>query len=465
MNKFLKWALIILFWPISILVFLIKTDKLKGKFKGAVIGIYSLILIIAVATNGDDSSNTAIDTGSAAIIESTTSTDVSAGTIEPSASVESEVSIESAESEEALSSNTASMEMNDDGLPQSDTEESDNSQEVIAEVAEGVAIVARTKVDFAYDIIAGMGLENNTIIDIYGGDLNGYREHNVVVDIGYGDREYWGYTNEYGQLVLVVAAEIILQDDTTEEVTSEGRYYPDEAKVPGTEAADLDEGHVIADSLGGVANAYNITPQDSSVNRWGEQAYMEDTIRSYGGARDFIAEIEYDSYLTQTPSHYHIEYTFGSDRIIEDFDNKSNEEVVENSTDTIQTESLGTEDNSTQNSVTEVEEEVQEETDTVETGGMEIIKLDKRAEYVIIKNTSSDPINIGGWRMVSEKGNQSFTFPSGYTLASGQECKLCSKGALGTGDFDMANGYIWNNDELDPAVLYDSTGNEIDRMN
>lgn len=27
-------------------------------------------------------------------------------------------------------------------------------------------------------------------------------------------------------------------------VTSEGRYYADEAKVPRTDAADLDEGHV-----------------------------------------------------------------------------------------------------------------------------------------------------------------------------------------------------------------------------
>ena len=27
--------------------------------------------------------------------------------------------------------------------------------------------------------------------------MSGYREPNVVVDIGYGDREYWAFTNEY----------------------------------------------------------------------------------------------------------------------------------------------------------------------------------------------------------------------------------------------------------------------------
>lgn len=61
--------------------------------------------------------------------------------------------------------------------------------------------------------------------------MSGYRQPNVRVDIGFEDREYWRFTNEYGQIVRVVADEIILQDDTTEPVTSDGRYYPDEAKV------------------------------------------------------------------------------------------------------------------------------------------------------------------------------------------------------------------------------------------
>ena len=78
------------------------------------------------------------------------------------------------------------------------------------------------------------------LIEVYGGELSGYRAANVVVDIGFGDREYWAYTNEYGQLVRVVAAEIILQDNTTEPVNSNGRYYDDEAKVPGTENSNLD---------------------------------------------------------------------------------------------------------------------------------------------------------------------------------------------------------------------------------
>ena len=119
--------------------------------------------------------------------------------------------------------------------------------------------------------------------------MSGYREPKVVVDIGFGDREYWAFTNEHGQLVRVIADEIILQDDNNEPVTSSGRYYSDEAKVPGVERDDLDEGHIIADALGGVSNAYNITPQESTLNRHGNQAYMERVIRDAGGATNFEA--------------------------------------------------------------------------------------------------------------------------------------------------------------------------------
>lgn len=68
-------------------------------------------------------------------------------------------------------------------------------------------------------------------IEVDGGDLSGYRQPNAVVNIGYGDREYWAFTNEYRQLVRVIANKIILQDDHNEPVLSTGRYYSDEAKV------------------------------------------------------------------------------------------------------------------------------------------------------------------------------------------------------------------------------------------
>lgn len=164
-----------------------------------------------------------------------------------------------------------------------------------------------------------------SILTVDGGDLSGERKPNVKVDIGYGDREYWAYTNEYGQLVKVTAEEIILQDDRTESVISDGRYYRDEAKVPGVEQPDLDEGHVIADSLGGVSNAYNITPQNSTLNRHGDQAYMENVIRDAGGCTNFTAIITYPDTETQIPSHYDYTYTIYGEEIHESFDNQNPE--------------------------------------------------------------------------------------------------------------------------------------------
>ncbi|MDD4564215.1 MAG: stalk domain-containing protein [Eubacteriales bacterium] len=164
-------------------------------------------------------------------------------------------------------------------------------------------------------------------IVVDGGNMSGNREANVVVDIGFGDREYWAYTNDYGQLFRVTANKITLQDDATEPVTSDGRYYNDEAAVPGTELSNYDQGHVIADSLGGVSNAYNITPQDSTMNRHGDQAYMEKNIRDAGGCTNFEAIITYPNTTTQIPSHYHYTYTLNGNVITEDFDNVNPDEV------------------------------------------------------------------------------------------------------------------------------------------
>ena len=165
--------------------------------------------------------------------------------------------------------------------------------------------------------------EGYKIVDVNYCSLSGSRQANVAVDIGYGDREYWAFTNEHGQLVKVVAKKIVPQNDNTEDVNSSGRYCGDEAKVAGVEASDLDEGHVIADSLGGVSNAYNITPQNSTLNRTGKQADMEESIRKAGGCTDFTAIITYPNTSTMTPSHYAYTYTLNGKVVKTEFDNKS----------------------------------------------------------------------------------------------------------------------------------------------
>jgi hypothetical protein len=168
------------------------------------------------------------------------------------------------------------------------------------------------------------------LIVVDGGDMSGYRQPNVRIDIGFGDREYWAFTNEYGQLIRVEAKNIILQNPNTDHVLSSGRYYSNEADVPGTESPTLDKGHVIADSLGGVSNAYNITPQDSTLNRHGDQAYMEKVIRDAGGCTDFVALISYPNTQTQIPNHYKFTYKIQGRSVTDEFDNVNPDEVNKN---------------------------------------------------------------------------------------------------------------------------------------
>ena len=318
----------------------------------------------------------------------------------------------------------------------------DASQETAEEDSQAVI----TEVESVEEATVPENFEGYQLIEVDGGDLSGEREPNVVVDIGFGDREYWAFTNEYDQLVKVTAEEIILQDDSTELVLSTGRYYPDEAKVPGTESSTLDEGHVIADSLGGVSNAYNITPQDSTLNRHGDQAYMEKWIREAGGCKDFTAVITYPDTTTQIPSHYSFTYTLMGNVINYEFDNVNPDEV---------------------NAVIETEIEVPAPVitevvpvDTAEQVG--IIALDKKAEYIILKNSGSDSVDLTGWMILSVRGEQAYTF-SVFTLESGSTVTV-GDSAENDVDFHWLDGRgTWNNSDSDPAELYNDNGELVDR--
>ncbi len=174
------------------------------------------------------------------------------------------------------------------------------------------------------DVLTYLDTDYN-IIEVDGGERSGERVGGVAVDVGYGERIYYALTNEHAQLVYVLAHEVVLQDEQSEEVNSSGRYYNDEAAVPGTELDHLDQGHVIADSLGGVANAYNITPQNYIINRHGDQAYMEKIIRDAGGCTDFIAVITYPDTDTMIPSEYRYSYFILGSGVVDEFANEADD--------------------------------------------------------------------------------------------------------------------------------------------
>lgn len=155
-------------------------------------------------------------------------------------------------------------------------------------------------------------------------NMSGSRKTKTVVDVGvdtsYANRDYYSYTNKYGQITKVEAAQIIYQNDDMESVvhahdgsgTDELRYCKDEAEPKGVNQY-YDAGHVIADSLGGAANAYNITPQIEKLNVSGTQAKIESQIRSYLGASlkvvtDYEMKMYYKNNSTYTPYKYTVKF-------------------------------------------------------------------------------------------------------------------------------------------------------------
>lgn len=158
------------------------------------------------------------------------------------------------------------------------------------------------------------------------------RTPRAVVSIGAVDdgvqREYYAVTNDTGQLVEVAARDIIVQDDGTETATKDGRYCDRLPYVPGA-GNGFDRGHVIADSLGGESNLYNLTPQQSALNRHGDQAFIEDQIRKAGGAQNFHAVITYPDAHADVPTQYSIAYAIDGVSQVRTFANMDPEATVD----------------------------------------------------------------------------------------------------------------------------------------
>jgi hypothetical protein len=213
MKKLLKIFLWIVFFPFMLTYWGWKTKKKPVMVIGAVL---SLLVIIGGFTGQEPIDNAAITENNPAI--------------------ESEI--------EQQESNSASEPENSETTPETEVVDAAEAETEAEDTTENKVDNENSNPEAAESISAPI-FEGYRLIEVDGGDLSGHREANVVVDIGFGDREYWAFTNEHGQLVKVIADVIVPQDESKEPVTSEGRYYPDEAKVPGTEASDLDEGHVI----------------------------------------------------------------------------------------------------------------------------------------------------------------------------------------------------------------------------
>jgi len=95
---------------------------------------------------------------------------------------------------------------------------------------------------------------------------------------------------------------------------------------------------------------------------------------------------------------------------------------------------------------------------------VELSNIDLREEVVTITNSGNTEVNLTGWKLVSEAGNQTYDFPSGTTLTAGGSLKVVSgeKARAGTDRLVWTQSNIWNNDG-DPGALYDAQGKLVSK--
>ena len=91
------------------------------------------------------------------------------------------------------------------------------------------------------------------------------------------------------------------------------------------------------------------------------------------------------------------------------------------------------------------------------------VQDDLSANAIVLKNTGSTKVNLSGWKVLSVKGSQIFTFPD-YVLSPNTTVKV-GDSSKNTVDLHWMEGKgVWNNSESDPAEIYDNTGKLVDRL-
>jgi competence protein ComEC len=91
--------------------------------------------------------------------------------------------------------------------------------------------------------------------------------------------------------------------------------------------------------------------------------------------------------------------------------------------------------------------------------------LDVKGEMVTIENKSDKTVDMSYWKLVSKKGYQTYDFPVGYKLQSGETIYIASGAQKQHFKryIHWLSDYLWNNDG-DKAQLYDDKGELVDEF-
>ena len=98
------------------------------------------------------------------------------------------------------------------------------------------------------------------------------------------------------------------------------------------------------------------------------------------------------------------------------------------------------------------------------TTGVAIAGVDKGDDRITLRNTGKNTADVGGWYILSDKGNQLFVLPKGTTIAPGGELVIGSLSSKEEGDLTWPDKKVWHKEKEDAAYLYDVYGRLMDMM-
>ena len=94
-----------------------------------------------------------------------------------------------------------------------------------------------------------------------------------------------------------------------------------------------------------------------------------------------------------------------------------------------------------------------------------IAEIDNQDDCIRLRNSGKAAAEVGGWYIVSEKGNQIYVLPEGAEIAPGGELVITSQSSDSRGDLTWPDKKVWHKSKEDAAFLYDVYGRLIDSMN
>ena len=99
-----------------------------------------------------------------------------------------------------------------------------------------------------------------------------------------------------------------------------------------------------------------------------------------------------------------------------------------------------------------------------EARGVFIAGVDNVDDRITLGNSSTAAVDLSGWYIVSDKGNQIFVLPRDTAIAPGGTLTISSRSSQTPGDLTWPDTKVWHKTKEDAALLYDVYGRLMDRV-